>query len=256
VLFRSDYRCVRGPISARILGLDADRALTDGAILSPMAAAFPRAATGTGGTAIVPHWETLEHPGWPEVARLTGFELIDPRGTPEAVIARIAAARLVLTESLHGAILADTYGIPWIAFACSKNFSITKWADWTASVGLDFTPTMVPPPDAGPVLAFGRTPAPLGQTLRFDAETAIRLFDQRMAPAPATLKARLKGAVKHSPLIRPFLGFSPARTAEALQRLAGAAPALSAAPRREELQARMLERLAAVAALPRRAAAA
>ncbi|RAI54624.1 polysaccharide pyruvyl transferase family protein [Roseicella frigidaeris] len=242
-----EYWCVRGPVSARVLGLPAERALTDGAILTPLVAGFPQAATGTGGTLVVPHFQTLDHPGWPEVARLTGYELLDPRGTPEAVIARIAGARLVLTESLHGAILADVYGIPWIAFATSKNFGISKWVDWTLSLGRDFALAMVPPPDPGPVLAFGRPPAPFGQTLRFDAEAALARFDERVTPEVATLVSRLKGLAKRSPLLRPFLGFSPARTAEALERLARTEPALSAEPRRLALRARMLERLETLA---------
>lgn len=243
-----EYWCVRGPISARMLKLPADRAITDGAILTPLVEGFPKAATGTGGTLVIPHFETLDHPGWPEVARLTGYELLDPRADPKAVIARIAAAKLVLTESLHGAILADVYGIPWIAFATSKNFGITKWVDWTHSLGLEFDLAMIPPPDPGPLLAFGRPAAPFGQTSRFDIEAAFARFDERVLPDPVTLASRLKGLVKRSPLIRPFLGFSPARTAEALQRLARTTPVLSAEPVRQALRDRMMERLAALAA--------
>jgi len=51
---------------------------------------------------------------------------------------------------------------------------------------------------------------------------------------PVTLKSWLKGVVRQSPLIRPLLGCSPARTAEALERLARTAPALSAESRRHE----------------------
>ncbi|WP_431272859.1 hypothetical protein [Dankookia sp. P2] len=107
---------------------------------------------------------------------------------------------------------------------------------------------MIPPPDPGPVLAFGRPAAPFGQTRRFDIEEAFARFDERVLPDPVTLTSRLKWVVKHSPLIRPFLGFSAARTAEALQRLAGTAPLLSAEPVRQELRDRMMERLAALAA--------
>ena len=144
-----EYWCVRGPISARMLDLPADRAITDGAILTPLVEGFPKAATGTGGTLVIPHFETLDHPGWPEVAKLTGYELLDPRADPRSVIARIAGATLVLTESLHGAILADVYGIPWMAFATSKNFGVTKWVDWTHSIGLEFDLAMIPPPIPG-----------------------------------------------------------------------------------------------------------
>lgn len=243
-----EYWCVRGPISSRILGLPESRAITDGAILTPLVDGFPKAAAGGAGTVIIPHFQTLDHPGWPEVARLTGYELLDPRSDPRSIIARIAAARLVLTESLHGAILADVYGIPWVAFATSKNLGITKWVDWTLSVGCAFDLTMVPPPDPGPILAFGRTPAPFGRTVRFGAEEALGRFNNRV---PSALASRVKGLLKRSRLIRPRLDFSPARTAEALARLARAEPALSPEARRVELRERMLERLAALSGMAR-----
>lgn len=248
-----EYWCVRGPISGRMLGLPEDRVLTDGAILTPLVEGFPKAATGSGGTVIIPHFQTLDHPGWPEVARLTGYELLDPRADPYSVVARIAAAGLVLTESLHGAILADVYGIPWIGFATSKNFGVTKWVDWTMSLGLSFDLAIIPPPDPGAILAFGRPPAPFGVTRRFDAEEALARFDERVLPDPVTLTSRVKGLVKRSRLIRPLLGFSPARTAEALTRLARAEPALSPEARRVGLRERMLERLAALDAATRSA---
>ncbi|MCO5064237.1 MAG: polysaccharide pyruvyl transferase family protein [Rhizobiaceae bacterium] len=241
-----EYWCVRGPISTRVLDLPDDRAITDGAILTPLVAGFPRAASATGGTVIVPHWETMDHPGWSEVASLTGFELLDPRGDPKSVIERIAGATMVLTESLHGAILADTYGVPWRAFATSKNFGVTKWVDWAGSLGHDFSLTMVPPPDSGPVLAFGRPVAPFGETRKFDAATALAQFDQRLTHEPETLKSRLKAMVKQSPLVRRFLGFRPERTAEALDRLAQMEPELSTVSQRESLQQRMLSRLSAL----------
>ncbi|MFZ4407608.1 MAG: polysaccharide pyruvyl transferase family protein [Paracraurococcus sp.] len=250
-----EYWCVRGPVSTRMLNLPADRAITDGAILTPLVDGFPKAATGGGGTLVIPHFQTLDHPGWPEVAKLTGYDLLDPRAEPHGVIARIAAAKLVLTESLHGAILADVYGIPWIAFATSKNFGVTKWVDWTHSLGLEFDLAMIPPPDPGPVLTFGRPAAPFGQTRRFGLEEAFAYFDDRVLPDPVTLKSRLKGLVRQSPLIRPFLGFSPARTAEALQRLAGSAPVLSAEPVRHALRDRMMERFGVLAATLRHAPA-
>ncbi|UFN51298.1 polysaccharide pyruvyl transferase family protein [Roseomonas sp. OT10] len=237
------YWCVRGPISARLLGLEADRAITDGAILTPLVEGFPKAATGSGGTLVVPHFETLDHPGWPEATKLAGYDLLDPRGTPQDVVAKIAGARLVLTESLHGAILADVYGIPWIAFATSKNFAVTKWVDWTLSLGSDFELTLVPPPDAGPLLAFGRPVAPFGRTVRFGADDAMAHFDQRTGDDPVTLVTRLKGVIKRSPLIRPLLGCSPGRTAEALQALARSPSQLSAEPVRRELRERMMQRL-------------
>ncbi len=242
------YWCVRGPVSTRILGLDEEYAITDGAILTPLVEGFPKTAGPAEGTLVIPHFQTLDYPGWDEVARLSGFELLDPRGDAYEVIGRIARARLVLTESLHGAILADVYGVPWLAFSTSRNFGIPKWIDWTRSLGRDFRLAMVPPPDAGPVLKYGRTPAPPGQTVTYGAEDAMAQFSARMAPPPFRPSAatRIKQVVKRSPLVRPLLGFSPSRTAEALERLSRGQPEESSPALNQRLQARMMDRLAAL----------
>jgi succinoglycan biosynthesis protein ExoV len=246
------YWCVRGPISAQVLGIAAELAITDGAILTPLVKGYPAAATGGSGTVVVPHWETLDHPGWDAVAAQTGFEIIDPRAEPLAVVERIARAGLVLTESLHGAIIADTYGIPWIAFATSKNFGGTKWVDWAMSLGITFNLTMVPPPSAGPIVAFGRGRAEYGRTFAWGIDEAMRDFAERVAPprpaARQDLKTRVKTTIKRSTWLHPFLGFNPARTAKALVKLAATKPSLSSESVRLELRERLLDRLAAISA--------
>ena len=67
---------------------------------------------------------------------MAGFRLISPIDTPERVHAAIGSVSLVLTESLHGAIFADTMGIPWIPFVTTRNVSALKWVDWCLSVGV------------------------------------------------------------------------------------------------------------------------
>ena len=240
------YWCVRGPVSTRILGLPDALAITDGAILTPLLDGFPKSASGTGGMVVIPHFETIPFPGWDEVAAQAGYDLIDPRADPESVIRRIADASLVLTESLHGAILADVYGVPWLAFTTSGNFGIPKWIDWTRSLGRDFRLTMLPPPEAGPVLKYGRPPHRFGETVSYGAEDAMDQFAARLTPGPPKRSAALKQLIKRSPLARPLLGLNVSRTAEALTKLATLAPEVSAPALSKALQDRMMERLAAI----------
>lgn len=244
--------CVRGPVTARLLGLDRDLALSDGAILTPLAPGFPDAAGGGEETLVIPHFETMVHPGWDEVARLGGFGLVDPRGEPAAIVARIAQARLVLTESLHGAIIADSYGVPWIAFATSKNFGPTKWVDWRLSLGEELGFWVVPPPDARHLMRFGRAPWPIGVEVAMDGEQAVAAFHARVAPAAAAPRPGFKAWVRSMPLAAPlaraWLGCSPARTAAALTTLSlTARPSGSRASVRASIQDRMLRRLDALA---------
>lgn len=58
-------------------------------------------------------------------------------------MSELAGCGRVLCESMHGAIFADAYGIPWrpvsgSSLGIEKSTHAFKWTDWTASVGLGF----------------------------------------------------------------------------------------------------------------------
>lgn len=242
--------CVRGPITARLLGVGPELALTDGAILTPLASAFPKKGTGGGGTVVVPHFETIAYQGWEDACALAGFRLIDPRGAPRDVIRALAQADLVLTESLHGAVIADVYGIPWVAFGTSRNLSTSKWVDWLATLSLEFRATLVPPPNAGQLLRYGKRPEPFGTTLTFTLDQAVAEFAGRIDHAerkgygpPSGIRGGIKRVFAASETLQRLLGYTPERTAEALTALAAKPASLSAAQRREELRGRMMELL-------------
>jgi len=242
------YWCVRGPISAQTLGLEPSRALSDGALLTPFVEGFPKTATGEGGVLVIPHFQSITHGGWEKACALAGFELVDPRGSPREIVARIASAKVVLTESLHGAVFADLYGVPWHAFAPSRHFGVTKWVDWLAGLGRDLELTLVPAPDPRLVFAYGRRNEPLGSRLRFTVDQAMEELDARIAPdvKPSAPKAALKRLGAQVPgLTGALLGFTPERTAEALTRLA--VQGMEPTPRAliERLQEQMMERFGA-----------
>lgn len=243
------YWCVRGPISAHALGLSSNIALTDGAVLTPLAAGFPDKAVDGGKTLVIPHWQTLEEPGWAEAAAKAGFDLLDPRGVPQSVIATISRATMVLTESLHGAILADTYGIPWIAFACSGNFNTAKWVDWCESVGVTFGYTPVPPPSAKTLLRFGRGRRSWGSRVAVSVAEEHAAARTLLSPpaAPHRIRQFIKSRILSHSLVQPLLGFSIDRTAEALRALARTETTLSLDTTRSRLQDRMMSSLRNVA---------
>ncbi|KQM13771.1 polysaccharide pyruvyl transferase family protein [Novosphingobium sp. Leaf2] len=243
------YHCVRGPVSARILGLEERCALTDGAILAPLFGNFECSSNAArGDVVVVPHFESMQFAGWDNAVAMVGFKLIDPRGSPAEVIKALAGARLVLTESLHGAILADAFNVPWRGFAVSRNFSTAKWADWAASVGVDATITMVPPPDPMPLLQFGKRAEPFGARLELSLEVAMREFTARVSSPGQVpyLKLQAKRVLRSVPAMRKVLGFNPERTAQALAKLADEAPYLSHEGLRRSLREEMLERLRAL----------
>ena len=140
---------------------------------------------------------------------MAGFRLISPIDTPNRCMRRLVRSSLVLTESLHGAIFADTMGIAGFPFVTTRNVSALKWVDWCLSVGVSFAPVPLPPPsrrrhaDLRPA-GRGTGDAPL----RFDAEAAMTEFRQRvamhgaepMAPGlAARARAGLREAARRSP---------------------------------------------------------
>ena len=136
------YHCVRGPLTAARLGLAPSLAITDPAVLIrllPLPAPIKRHPVS-----FIPHWEMAASGDWQAVCRLAGIHYIDPRGTPEAVIADIAATDALITEALHGAIVADALRVPWTAVSSKHTILDFKWKDWCGSVGLTYAPVAVP----------------------------------------------------------------------------------------------------------------
>jgi succinoglycan biosynthesis protein ExoV len=244
--------CVRGPITARLLGTDAIG--TDGAILAPDLMEAPAGDPTGRAVGVIPHWQSLHFPGWDAACKAAGFRLISPVDTPERVHAAIGAVSLVLTESLHGAIFADTMGIPWIPFVTTRNVSALKWVDWCLSVGVSFRPVPLPPPSASAALAFGRPEGGASLApLHLDAEAAMSEFKQRVAmhdavPVAPGLAARARTTLREAarnPLVSRALGYGAGRTAASLAEAARLEPTLSAPSRRADLRSAMLERLLA-----------
>ena len=146
---------VRGPLTARKLGLDPALGLGDPAMLWPFAAGtHPPVATlglggkgGLGGKPIgfMPHFESLARGAWAESAEAAGLRLIDPRANPRDVLAEIAGCRTLISEAMHGAIIADTLGVPWIAIQPQAAIHRAKWQDWAGALGLSLRFQTLPP---------------------------------------------------------------------------------------------------------------
>jgi hypothetical protein len=134
---------VRGKLTAKVLGLSDDLAATDPAILLSTFAEL-RAANG-GQTIFVPHWKTTRYGCWDEVCRACHIKLVDPCQDSVAVIREIASANKVIAESMHAAIIADTFRVPWVPVVLSREISSFKWRDWASSLGVPYQPRCMPP---------------------------------------------------------------------------------------------------------------
>ncbi len=149
---------VRGEKTAEVLGVK-DVPLGDPGILT--AEAMGPFKKGPSRIGIVPHWRTVDdlkaHLGDTDEVLL-----IDPRGTPEDVVPLIASCDMVLSSSLHGLIVADSYGIPnhWIAPRKTHATPRFKFWDYASSIGRH----LGKPVEADEVVAFLKAPIEVSMT--------------------------------------------------------------------------------------------
>ncbi|MEI7710471.1 MAG: polysaccharide pyruvyl transferase family protein [Rhodospirillales bacterium] len=105
-----DIRWVRGPRTAQKLGLPISVGLGDPASLLPTTGLVPAYKPHRIG--FMPHFESAAGGAWAAAAEANGIALIDPRDDPLAVASAIASCHVLLSEALHGAIVADALGVP------------------------------------------------------------------------------------------------------------------------------------------------
>lgn len=153
-----DIRCVRGPLTAHLLGLDPKKSITDGAWLINQIPRYATVPEAKSGTVFVPHWSSAAYGAWNEVCAHAGITYIDPLLDCGKVFEAIAKAELVLAESLHAAIIADYYRTPWIPVVSPGRILTFKWLDWCGSLGIEYKPYMLPPSDYIDCLAQGIRP--------------------------------------------------------------------------------------------------
>jgi succinoglycan biosynthesis protein ExoV len=133
---------VRGPLTARALKLDNRLAMTDPAIL--LATLHEFKALERQGIVFVPHWKSVRYGYWQKICKGLGIEFIDPCQESRAIVSRIAGAEKVIAESMHAAIIADAFRVPWIPVALSREVSPFKWVDWAASLAVSYSPRCLP----------------------------------------------------------------------------------------------------------------
>ncbi|MDR3453015.1 MAG: hypothetical protein P4L96_09450 [Rhodoferax sp.] len=138
-----DFRWVRGPKTAKEFGIPSELALGDSAILWPELLPGHDAAGPVG---LIPHHATWDSFDWDRVAGKADMLAINPRQSPNAVIAQTRTCSRILAESLHGAICADAMGIPWAACVLAHRFNEFKWRDWLATVNRPYAPLMMDRP--------------------------------------------------------------------------------------------------------------
>jgi succinoglycan biosynthesis protein ExoV len=125
---------VRGPRTAVTLGLPARLGLGDPAVLTPRTLGLQRAQGQYVG--FMPHFESASWGAWQQAADHAGVRLIDPRDPPLAILQAIGGCTVLLSEALHGVIVADALRVPWIAIRPMARIHRPKWFDWAETMDL------------------------------------------------------------------------------------------------------------------------
>lgn len=133
---------IRGPLSARVLGLAGDTPVGDPALLLPLIYQPKQSRRTLGRTAFVPHVYEVIKASEPELlARSGAHVIVSPLivGNVDAVedfIDQICSSDFVVTSSLHGAVIAAAYGVPFSFFDCGHVDVPFKWRDFSSSIGV------------------------------------------------------------------------------------------------------------------------
>jgi succinoglycan biosynthesis protein ExoV len=129
------FICVRGPLTAKLLHLPESTAICDGALL--VRELIGPAQTIEYEVSFMPHHLTAKYDDWRSICESLGYNYIDPASPVDYVIDSIRKSGVVISESLHGAIIADAFRIPWIPVRTRPRIAEFKWQDWSRSVGLE-----------------------------------------------------------------------------------------------------------------------
>lgn len=130
-VYRLDIRAVRGPETRRILtkmGLACPEVYGDPAVLMPLI--YPgNKARNQYEYIVIPHYSKVHnYKNQPNILCTFTSKYLE-------FIDKILGAKLVISASLHGIILAEAYGIPAVMLHDTPSEDITKYKDWYYSTG-------------------------------------------------------------------------------------------------------------------------
>lgn len=129
-----DIFFVRGPRTARALGLPESLGIGDAAILlRALNIPFRRDPRYVG---FMPHWQSLARGNWQRVCEFAGIRLIDSRSPVEQIISEVLGCKVLVAEAMHGAIVADALRVPWVPVLPIDHAHRGKWFDWADSLNL------------------------------------------------------------------------------------------------------------------------
>jgi len=136
-----DVRFLRGPVSQRYVADGSLPFISDAAMavaLVKLPSVERRPTIG-----FMPHYVTSQVVDCERLCELARLQYIDPQWPTQKTIDALRSCDRVITEAMHGAIVADAFRVPWcrISILCHKVAGpmahSLKWLDWGMSLGVD-----------------------------------------------------------------------------------------------------------------------
>jgi succinoglycan biosynthesis protein ExoV len=132
-----DIICVRGPLTAQKLGLDKDLGISDGALLLNNMK-FPDHEKIYKYAYMPHHVSEGMYEYWKDLSEKAGIHYISPQQDASRVLEEIRKTEILLTEAMHGAIVADVFRVPWVPVKSYQHINAFKWKDWALTLDLNF----------------------------------------------------------------------------------------------------------------------
>ena len=231
-----DIRFVRGPRTAARLGLSAELALSDSALLLRTLKNYERGAQAL--VSFMPHWESMERGNWERACMEAGIQLIDPRKPVVKVMEMILDSKLVIAEAMHGAIVADAFRIPWVPVVPLNIAHRDKWYDWAESLGLTLKPHRLWPSSVNEFSLKSLAASARGRT-----EAHVHAADGEAAIEKRSLASLAKQLLVSSSLAERFDRPLNDMAAHRLTQMAKITPMLSSDQVISDITARMQEKV-------------
>lgn len=177
-----DVRALRGPLTQEALGVEGSVCLLDGAYLLPRF--LPPQSEKKHRVAFIPHVDSMLHGEWEKVCAIAGVKLLDPRWPVQRFVAELCECEQVVTEAMHGAILADAYDVPWLPVKAYDYILDFKWQDWASSLDMKVQFQQLPPTWKGDSREHSSNKRYLINTVKRGVEK-LGLFPKSWTPVPA-----------------------------------------------------------------------
>jgi succinoglycan biosynthesis protein ExoV len=133
---------VRGKLTARALGIDESLGVGDAAIL--IRSCIKLQLDKRHEISFMPHWESTFDGNWKLACEYAGINYIDPCAPVEIILEHIQTSKLLITEAMHGAIVADALRVPWISACPIRTVHHMKWEDWASVLDIDIACKKIP----------------------------------------------------------------------------------------------------------------